>query len=176
MAVARRDLPPAPRRPRIYQPQALTHFLVSVGRGRCRRRGGDLATLGSVRAYRRPGRCTASRTVGDLPAGPTVTRTKNRGRVSCSCLHRNPCHTWVPGLRPGLQPRHAPYRPTTTTITPLLCNVNTIQPLMHVTMSRALTLYAMLAATDVPMSRCRTCRTHRTRPETARRPPDRPST
>merc|ERR1712203_1051663 len=98
------------------------------------------------------------------------------------CLHRNPGQTWVPGLRPGLQMQtRLPTRPTgtmpkekTTTI-PQSVNVNKV---LYVTMSCAVSMYAMLAANGHQPVRVFDLflGVQKTRPETARRRRDRPST
>merc|ERR1712083_177713 len=66
------------------------------------------------------------------------------------CLHRNPGKTWVPGLRPGLQMQtRPPSRPTVGTM-PKNYHMNhsviRVNKVLYVTMSCAVSMYAMLAA------------------------------
>merc|ERR1711920_108727 len=65
------------------------------------------------------------------------------------CLHRNPGKTWVPGLRPGLQMQtRPPSRPTGTMPKNYHMNHSVIRvnKVLYVTMSCAVSMYAMLAA------------------------------
>merc|ERR1711981_1057371 len=63
------------------------------------------------------------------------------------CLHRNPGKTWVPGLRPGLQMQtRLPSRPTGTMPKNYHNHSVNVNKVLYVTMSCAVSMYAMLAA------------------------------
>merc|ERR1712210_93139 len=103
----------------------------------------------------------------------TPTRTNARRRVYSSACSGTLEKTWVPGLRPGLQMQtRLPSRPTGTMPKNYHNHSVNVNKVLHVTMSCAVSMYAMLAAYGHQPVRDFDLLVSSNRPETARRRSD----